>query len=615
MIMALACAQASILALSPAQTEPPATAAIGAAKHAAGGPQTRTGEMTMMMSKVAKHAVAASALVLAWAASAQPVPAGTPQPVTVTVDAGRTESELKPVWRFFGADEPNYATMKDGRKLLVELGKLRRGQVYFRAHNLLNSGDGTPAFKWGSTNAYSEDKDGNPVYDWTIVDGIIDTYLKQGIRPYLQIGFMPEALSSAPPGTPYQHSWRPGFTYGLIAGGWNAPPKDYAKWAELVYQWTRHNVERYGRDEVESWYFEVWNEPNGAAYWTGTQEEFNKLHDYAIDAVRRALPTARVGGPDVAGAGGAFMDKFLAHVAHGTNHATGKIGTPTDFLAFHAKGSPRFVDGHVRMGISTHLKGVDDGFAKIAGAPALAARPIVIGESDPEGCAACPGPQNAYRNGTMYSSYTAASFPRIWALADKRRVNLEGVLTWAFEFEDQPWFAGYRQLSTNGVDLPVLNVFRLFAKLGQQKLPAVSSGQVPLEEIVANGVRGERSDVGTLATRDADGRIAVLLWNYHDDDLPGPDAAIQLSIAGLKGKTAGAATVWRVDKEHANAFTAWQKMGSPQSPNERQYVELEQASKMAPETLPAQPATSRGRISFNVSVPRQGVALVVLETK
>jgi xylan 1,4-beta-xylosidase len=568
-----------------------------------------------MMLKVAKHALAASVLVVAGAADAQPVPADVPQPVTVTVDAGRTEGELKPVWRFFGADEPNYATMKDGRKLLVELGKLRQRQVYFRAHNLLSSGDGTPAFKWGSTNAYTEDKDGNPVYDWTIVDGIIDAYLKQGIRPYLQIGFMPEALSSAPKDVPYQHLWRPGFDYKLIATGWTYPPKSYEKWGELVYQWTRHNVERYGREEVEKWFFEIWNEPNSKFYWQGTPEEFYKLHDVAIAAVRRALPTARVGGPDVAGPGGTFMDGFLKHVSSGKNYVTGETGTPTDFLAFHAKGSPRFVDGHVRMGISTHLKGADEGFAKIAGVPALAAKPIVIGESDPEGCAACPGPQNAYRNGTMYSSYTAASFPRIWALAEKRRVNLEGVLTWAFEFEDQPWFAGYRQLSTNGVDLPVLNVFRLFARLGEHKLPATSSGQVALEEIVANGVRGERSDVGTLATRDADGRIAVLLWNYHDDDLPGPDAAIQLSIAGLKGKAVSAATVWRVDKEHANAFTAWQKMGAPQSPNERQYVELEQASKMAPETLQAQPGASRGGVSFKLSVPRQGVALVVLETK
>ena len=172
------------------------------------------------------------------------------------------------------------------------------------------------------------------------------------------------------------------------------------------------------------------------------------------------------------------------------------------------------------MGISTHLKEVDNGFQKIAAVTALAAKPIVIGESDPEGCAACPGPQNAYRNGTMYSSYTAASFARIWELAQKRRVNLEGVLTWAFEFENQPWFAGYRQLSTNGVNLPVLNVFRMFAKLGPVRIAATSDAQIPLEQIVADGVRGE-SDVGTLATRTAQGGVAVLMWNYHDDDVPG----------------------------------------------------------------------------------------------
>lgn len=214
-------------------------------------------------------------------------------PVTVKVDAARAVGPLRPIWRFFGADEPNYATMKDGRKLLDHLGKLRPDQVYFRAHNLLNTGDGTAAFKWGSTDIYKEDAQGRPIYDWTIADRIIDTYRARGVRPYLQLGFMPEALSSAPKGTPYQHSWRPGFAYKLIEGGWNAPPKDYGKWAEMIYQWTRHNIERYGADEVATWYFEVWNEPNGESYWKGTPEEFQKLHDYAVDAVRRALPTAK----------------------------------------------------------------------------------------------------------------------------------------------------------------------------------------------------------------------------------------------------------------------------------------------------------------------------------
>jgi xylan 1,4-beta-xylosidase len=354
---------------------------------------------------------------------------------------------------------------------------------------------------------------------------------------------------------------------------------------------------------VSKWYFEVWNEPNSNFYWQGTPQDFYKLHDLAIAAVRRALPAARVGGPDVAGAGGAFMDGFLEHVV--------EAGTPTDFLAFHAKGRPAFVDGHVRMGISTHLKEVDNGFQKIAAVPALAAKPIVIGESDPEGCAACPGPQNAYRNGTMYSSYTAASFARIWELAQKRRVNLEGVLTWAFEFENQPWFAGYRQLSTNGVNLPVLNVFRLFAKLGSTRVAATSDAQIPLDQIVAVGVRAE-SDVGTLATRTPQGGVAVLIWNYHDDDVPGPEAAVRLTIKGRSPKARGPATVWRVDDSHGNAFSAWRAMGSPQSPNAAQYEQLEKASALESQTMQPQSA-GRGTVQLDLPIPRQGVALVVLD--
>jgi hypothetical protein len=208
-----------------------------------------------------------------------------PFPVTIRVDAATPRGELKSIWRFFGADEPNYAYMRHGQKLIAELGALAPKNVYFRAHNLLTSGDGTPALKWGSTGAYREDAEGRPVYSWVLLDRIFDTYLQHGVRPYAQIGFMPEALSVKP--EPYQHRWAPQAPYDEIYTGWAYPPKDYAKWAELVYRWSRHCAERYGRAEVESWYWEVWNEPN-IGYWRGTPAEFHKLHDYAIDAVRRA---------------------------------------------------------------------------------------------------------------------------------------------------------------------------------------------------------------------------------------------------------------------------------------------------------------------------------------
>ena len=543
--------------------------------------------------------------------AAQPAPAA-PFPVTITVDAAHPTGPLRTFWRYFGADEPNYATMKDGQKLLDQLGELAPKQIYFRAHNMLTSGDGTPAFKWGSTNVYTEDAAGKPVYDWRGIDRIFDTYLARGVKPLAQIGFMPEAMSSAP--TPYRHSWRPGMPYNQIYTGWTKPPKDYAKWGELAYQWAKHSVEKYGAAEVNSWWWEVWNEANNqpTGYWGGSAEDFRKLHDYAVAGVRRALPTARVGGPHTAGSGGQFMKDFLDHCLHGTNYATGEKGTPLDFVAFHAKGSPRFVDGHVRMGISNQLKTIETAFATFASYPELKGIPVIIGESDPEGCAACQGPQNAYRNGTMYSSYTAAVFARKHDLADLHGINLEGAVTWAFTFEDQPWFAGFRQIASNGVPMAVFNVFRMYAQMGPERLPATSTGEVALTDIIDKGVRGA-PDVGVLASR-APHKIAVMVWHYHDDDVAGPDAAVSLAVAGLPaGLKEAKLTHYRIDQQHSNAYAEWLRLGSPIAPNEVQYAQLEKFSALTPLTgSPATVALANGKATLDFPLPRQGVSLVVL---
>ncbi|MDR3698660.1 MAG: beta-xylosidase [Candidatus Sulfopaludibacter sp.] len=547
-----------------------------------------------------------SALCLVWA-----IPANAQFPVTITVDAAKSLGELKPIWRMFGADEPNYATMKDGKKLLAELGELRPNDIFFRAHNLLCTGDGTPALKWGSTGIYTEDKEGKPIYNWTVIDRIFDTYRARGVRPYLQIGFMPEALSIHP--EPYQHEWRPGAGYNRIATGWSYPPKDYARFAGLVYQWVKHCVDRYGRAEVEHWYFEVWNESNSSSYWHGTPEDLYKLHDFAVDAVRRALPTARVGGPDMAGTGGRFMENFMKHVVDGTNYATGQRGTPTDFLSFHAKGSPGFVDGHVRLGIAAQLRTIDQGFAMIANVPELKNKPIVIGESDPDGCAACQGPQLGYRNTTMYSSYTAATFGREHALAARRGVNLDAALTWAFEFEDQPFFAGQRTLANNGIDLPVMNVFRMFSRMSGQRIEASSSEETPLDDILRNGVRG-KPDVGALASIDAK-KLTVLTWYYHDDDVAGPDADIEFTLNHLPLANGEARLAqYRIDRTHSNAFTVWQNLGSPTAPTDAQYAQLLKAGQLEADSLsPAAVSVKDGTAKLKLTLPRQGVSLLVLE--
>jgi xylan 1,4-beta-xylosidase len=583
--------------------------------------------MLNRVAHVTLAAVAAAGLtVLAQQQASTPsasAPAAGAFPVAMQVDASKSTGPLKQIWRFFGADEPNYVYMKDGQKLIRDYGALAPKRVYHRVHSLLVTGDGTPALKWGSTNAYTEDAQGNPKYDWTIVDRIFDTYLKNGVKPYVQIGFMPQAMSVKP--EPYKHSWTPKAKYDEIYTGWAYPPKDFKKWGDLVYEWTKHCVEKYGKAEVETWYWETWNEAN-IGYWRGTPEEFRKLHDYAIDGVRRALPTARVGGPDTAGHGGQFARDFYEHQLRGTNFVTGKVGTPIDFVSFHAKGRPEFVDNHVRLGISNQLATIDEGFRIIASFPELKPKPIVIGESDPDGCAACQGPQLGYRNTTMYSSYTAAVFARKHDLAERHGVNLEGALTWAFEFEDQPYFAGFRVLSSNGINLPVFNVIRMFSQMGAQRIAATSDGARDLDAMMKAGVR-ERPDVAALASRDGR-KVTIMAWHYHDDDVAGPDADVTLTLDGLQAKTDGAKPGtnggitkgkaklrhYRIDTTHSNAYTVWKNMGSPAKPTAAQYKQLEQASELAAlKDAPSSVDVTDGKATLKFALPRQAVSLLVVE--
>jgi xylan 1,4-beta-xylosidase len=572
----------------------------------------RTNSVTKIQSPIINYTLSLLAvLLLAPLSAAHAVDDSNNFPVSIRIEVSKSLGELNPVWRFFGADEPNYAYMEDGRKLLGELGKLGKPQVFFRAHHLLTSGDGAYALKFGSTSAYKEDEKGRAIYDWTINDRIFDAYLAAGIKPFVEIGFMPEALSTHPQDYPRQPNVK---STVKADAGQSYPPKDYAKWGELCFQWAKHCVERYGRAEVEQWYWEVWNEPN-YLYWKGTNEEFFKLHDFAIDGVRRALPTARVGGPHTSsGPGGTFLYEFLEHCARGTNHATGEIGTPLDFIATHAKGKPQYVDGRILMSMAPQLQELVDTFAVVSSFPQYKNTSLIIGEFDPEGCAACRRPQDVYRNGTMYSSYTAASFPRTLELARTYGVNLEGVLSWSFTFEDQPPFAGFRQLASAGIDHPVLNVFRMFGKMSGQQLPVTSSGGLTADQIRTANVRGT-PDVSAQASLDGN-QIAVLVWHYHDDDVKGPSASVSLSLDGIPLKDGEAKlTHYRVDADHSNAYEAWKSIGSPEAITAEQRVGLEKAGQLAELHAPAAIVIKDGKADLKLDVPRQAVSLLVLSWK
>lgn len=532
--------------------------------------------------------------------------------VSIRVDLDKEKGTMKPIWAWFGYDEPNYTYMKDGKKLLSEIAALSPVPVYVRAHNLMNTGDGTAALKWGSSNMYTEDKDGNPIYSWTIIDKIFDTYIERKMKPLAQIGFMPEALSTHP--QPYQHHWAPGLAYHHIETGWAYPPKDYKKWAELIYQWVKHSVSRYGKTEVESWYWELWNEPNGSYLSVPNKfKEYCTMYDYASDAVKRALPTARIGGPHATGGAPRFVHDFIEHCLRDTNAATGKIGAPFDFVAFHAKGSPKVENGVVRMGMSSQLRNMNEDFAVIASFPETKNLPVIIGESDPEGCAACgmqTNPENAYRNGTMYSSYTAASIAREYDLADNYGVNLIGAVNWSFEFENQPWFYGFRDLATNGVDKPVLNVFRMLGMMKGTRVQTSGNTAYNFKSIVDSSVRGVRTDINALASKDKN-TIAVLVWNYHDDDLQSPASPVTIKVTGIAAKKAQL-THYRIDKEHSNSYEVWKKMGSPQTPTSEQISTLEKAGKLEMLSSPTQIKIDNGVATISMNLPRQGVSLIII---
>jgi xylan 1,4-beta-xylosidase len=211
----------------------------------------------------------------------------------------------------------------------------------------------------------------------------------------------------------------------------------------------------------------------------------------------------------------------------------------------------------------------------------------------------------------MYSSYTAAAFARKYDLAAGRGLNLLGAVTWAFEFENQPYFDGFRELATNGLDKPVLNTFRMFGLMGGERIQAESSGAVELKTMLETGVKDE-PDINALASR-SQRAVTVLVWNYHDDDLPSPAAEV---CASVKGLPAGAERVllrhYRIDHSHSNSYALWQEMGSPNEPTPAQYAQLEAAGQLELLTSPEWLRPADGEVEIEFPLPRQGVSLLEL---
>ena len=531
----------------------------------------------------------------------------TPVPTyRVRVDIRETEP-LRRVWRYVGYDEANYTYTPQGRALLDKLGRMGDAPTFIRCHFLLCTGEGQGAAKWGFTNVYREDDQGRPVYDWTLIDRILDAIVQAGCVPFVELGFMPEALTSAPAGAPYP---------GNRGRGWRYPPRDYGRWMALMRALARHCRDRYGLREVSRWYWELWNEPD-ISYWAGTPEAYHRLFDYTEWGIHSTLPQAKLGGPATTSPGhdnaGRFLRSFLTHCTEGENEVTGQRGTRLDFISFHTKGGGygREPDAPKKTPTLATLFGhIDAGLEIVRAFPELRQHEIILSECDPDGWAAgttADNPNLFYRNTEYYASYVAAAACHLVRAYDNSGPRVDGMLTWAFQFEGRDTFAGSRALSTNGVDKPILNVFRLLGRLGRTKL---SLAVDPTPAMSAAMDVGTSPALTGIAAGDAVKGVQLLLVAHHDDWDVKAEVDVEIEVAGLSGRVYEAVR-WDLDRDHANAHTAWVEMGRPRSPDPAQMRALQAAAALHPEPM-ARREIQEGTLTLPVRMRAHSVLLLEL---
>ena len=543
------------------------------------------------------------------------------KPTNIQVDAGAWQGELAHNWNYIGYDEINYTYAPEGQALLAKFAELQEKPYYVRAHHLFCTGNCHGTYKWGSTNAYLEDDHGSPIYDWTFVDLVFDTLLKHGCKPFVELGFMPQDLVDP---TRYDAAKDDWIQRNYRSYGWACPPKDYQKWYDLVFALVRHCMERYGVAEIDSWYWELWNEPDLDYYWKGSVEEFNKLYDYTVAAVKAAYPQARVGGPAttnprIEGKSGRFLDAFLDHCANGVNHYSGQQGSAIDFTSFHVKGGGYRADPRHRKqpppAVKQILADVQAGRAIISKYPAFKDLECVLSEIDPDGWAAGGAWDNAnlnFRNTEYYASYVAAAFDKVSAFARRERWDLR-LLSWAFMFVGERCFEGTRAFSTQGIDKPILNLLRMYARMGTQAVLFESAGaQDPLAYTDLWGM-GQAPNIGGFATLSGSKSLEVLIYNHHDDwDLRG-EYPIALDVVHLPFASSDVrVTHYRIDQAHSNAYSEWLRQGRPMYPAPGQHAAIAARDGLELLAPPQETKLNAGALRLEFSMPVHSVSLVCI---
>ncbi|WP_433136186.1 GH39 family glycosyl hydrolase [Actinomadura nitritigenes] len=512
----------------------------------------------------------------------------------LVIDAATPGAPVRPIWSGIGYDELNWTYTPRGRALHHRLGT----QVFTHAgydvrnHNAFTSGNGLSAPAWGCGDPVVRRPDGSLRYRWDILDRCYDTIVGSGGRPFVELGFMPRDLSSV---TSHLSGFQAGADVGAEAyeaGAWKHPPEDPGEWAGLVRSFLTHLIQRYGESEVLGWKFELWNEPDLPNYWRGSVADYLVLWDVTAQAVRQVHPDIQLGGPATTAEGTDFLRAFCEHVSAPGAHRP-------DFLSFHSKGANFFPRRTYQRSdepgtyerahpSSTHmLAGIDRNLEVIAEFPELSQHAVYVDECDPAVgtiYGVHDNPNFVVANSEYYGSFVAHLAA---GLLDRPRI--ERMTHWAFYMEGKRWFEGNRTLIDNDdVAKPILHVLGLLDRLGGgRRLP----------------VTGASRPIGAIASRH-EGTVRILVWNHDDAWWSAGDREVRITVRGVAG---GSAVVHRVDREHANAYRAWEAAGSPEWPDPDQAAAIAAAARPASEQVPAPGA---GEATIRLRLPMHAVALI-----
>jgi xylan 1,4-beta-xylosidase len=403
---------------------------------------------------------------------------------------------------------------------------------------------------------YDEDLNGNPIYNYSYIDQIYDGLLANGVRPFVELSFMPQKLASTPS--------RQAFVYKPF----NSPPRDWDSWGDLVQHFAQHLIDRYGIDEVSQWYFEVWNEPN-IDFWAGEPKEstYYQLYDVSARALKRVSPRLRVGGPATAQA--AWVDRFIEHCA-GQN-------VPVDFVSTHVYGNDTAKDV---FGTDEQIPRDQMVFRAVKKvheqieASAMPHLPLIFSEYNA-----------SYMNEV---DVTDSPFMGPWLAQTIRQCDgLTAMMSyWAFSdvFEEQgvvkrPFYGGYGLIAAGGILKAAYNDFKLLHQLGTERISVDSAS--------------------ALATRRKDGSLAIAVWNYTPPGAPGETKRVSILLKGFSGR--GEIHIQVVDRNHASALAAWEAMGKPDFPTREQQDALRKSAELVPPEIRPLPDVRPATLSLTLA--------------